>query len=97
MRDEKHEWHYGGAQAERDFAGLVQRAPRLNQVAGKPSPAQTADPRRGVGHPGKCADSFDVEATRVVQVFREPEKIEIPGRITEEFGDDDAPKLAEPE
>ena len=35
-----------------------------------------------IGNPRVCAYGFDVKSTGVVQVFRKPEEIEVPRRVT---------------
>ena len=47
-------------------------------------------------NPGERCHRLDVEVARVVQVLWQPEQVEIPCRITEEFRNDQAPRLAEP-
>ena len=52
-------------------------------------PDETADAGRGIRNPGERADRLDVEAARVVEIFRQPEQIEVPRRVAEELRDDE--------
>ena len=92
-RHEQHRRHHRRAQPERDLAGAIERQVARQQVAREPAADQAADAGRGVGDPGEGADRLDVEAARVVEILRQPEQVEVPGRVAQELGDDEAPGL----
>ena len=56
-----------------------------DQVAGEPASDEAADARGGVGDPGDGAYGFDVEVAHVVEIFGEPEEIEVPSGVGQEF------------
>src|SRR5580658_3068300 len=64
-------------------------------MAREPAAEEASDACGGVGDPGYGADGFDVEVARVVEIFWQPEEIEVPGGVAEEFCGDDAPGFFE--
>src|SRR5580658_843358 len=66
-------------------------------MAREPAAEEASDACGGVGDPGYGADGFDVEVARVVEIFWQPEEIEVPGGVAEEFCGDDAPGFFEAE
>ena len=58
-------------------------------------PHERAEAGRRRRDPAERADGLDVEAARVVEVFRQPEEVEVPGGVAQELRDDQAPGLAE--
>src|SRR5204863_9499050 len=60
------------------------------QTAGAPASEKAADARCGVRNPRIITDVLDIEAASIIEVFREPEKHEIPGRVAHEFRDHEA-------
>ncbi len=89
--DQQDKRHHCGAQAQGDFAGYVHGEFSADQIAGEPAAQQASDARGCVGDPSHGADRLDVEAARVVEIFRQPEKIEVPGGVAQEFCGHQAP------
>src|SRR6185436_14683807 len=55
--------------------------------------SECPDARCRVRDPGIVADLLHVEAAHVVEVLRQPEQVEVPGRVAQELGDDEPPDL----
>ena len=73
-------------------AAFTERA-ALNQAAREPSAQQAANSSGGIGNPRERAHLFGVEVAHVIEIFRQPEDIEVPGGVTKKLGDDQSRDL----
>jgi hypothetical protein len=54
----------------------------LNQISGKPAAGQAADVRSGIRNSDKIAGLHGIEIACIVEILRQPEKIEVPRGIS---------------
>src|SRR5579863_5122904 len=91
MRDQDDKRHDCSAESECQFPRYAEREPAANQVAGESAAQQTSHARGRARHPGERSYRLNIEATRIVKIFWEPEEIKKPGCIAQELGDHKSP------
>ncbi len=94
MRHQHDHRHKQRAQAQNEFPREIQRSSALQKRARQPSSQKAPDSGCRIRNPRVVADMLHVEAAHVVEILRQPEEVEVPGRIAHELGEDQHLHLA---